>query len=112
MEERTAIRGAVRAGATARAQTSTPEISRRQLLLLLLLLLVNTVTLAMPVATKQAGPRRTREENSERSDSAETSASRWKLSGSNERRKLRLELPLKPSRAQLRPMNICAPGSG
>jgi len=66
----------------------------------------------MPVATKQAGPRRTREENSERSDSAETSASRWKLSGSNERRKLRLELPLKPSRAQLRPMNICAPGSG
>lgn len=110
--------------ATARAQTSTPGISRRHhttlLLLLLLLLLVNTVrlaqqrtsarnTLVTPVAKKQAGLRRTREEESARSDSAETRASRWKSSGSNERRKLRLEL--KPSRAHLRPMNICAPGS-
>ena len=108
-----------------RAQTSNPELSSRHhttlLLLLLLLLHVNTVrltqqrhsarhTFATPVVTKQAGLGRTSEEDSARSDSAETSASRWKSSGSNERRKLRLKL--KPSRAHLRPMNICAPGSG
>ena len=95
--ERAAMRGAAQARETARAQKAISRSSP-----------CATRTLIPTATTGHTSPRRQGE--GARSNGAETSAPGRRSSGSNKRQTLRPEL--RASRAHLRPMNICAPGSG